>query len=43
MIVNSPMGEMEVSYEGSVDGDSVSGNTENPMGGSVFSGTRKGD
>lgn len=41
MTVNSPIGEMQMSFEGSVDGDSVSGNISNPMGGSEFSGFRK--
>jgi hypothetical protein len=41
MTVNSPMGQMEMSYDGTVDGDKVSGHITNPMGGSDFSGARK--
>jgi len=39
--VNSPMGPLDMSYEDGVDGDKVTGNIANPMGGSAFSGSRK--
>jgi hypothetical protein len=40
MTVNSPMGEMEINYEGRVTGDYVSGNISYAMGGTEFSGIR---
>ena len=41
MTVNGPMGEMEMSWSGTVDGDAFSGTVTNMMGESTFSGTRQ--
>jgi len=41
MDMESPMGEMEISLEGTVDGDNISGTTGTPMGELEFTGQRK--
>lgn len=41
MTANSPMGEMEMTFKGAVDGDNISGSSAGPMGESPFTGTRK--
>lgn len=37
----SPMGDMDMTYSGIVEGDEISGEIENLMGGNSFSGKRK--
>ena len=41
MTVDSPMGEMEISFKGTVDGDNISGTSGTPMGETPFTGQRK--
>lgn len=41
MMVKSPMGEIEMHYQGTVDGDSITGNMNGPMGGARFTGSRQ--
>ena len=41
MHVPSPMGELELTYQGAVEGDSMAGTIGNPMGSVVFTGKRK--
>ncbi len=40
MLVSMPMGDFEMVYEGSVDGESISGTIGNPMGEITFVGRR---
>ena len=39
--VETPMGELNLTYSGTVAGDDVTGNIETPMGTRPFSGSRK--
>ena len=39
--VDTPMGELNLTYKGMVSGDSVTGNIETPMGTRPFSGSRR--
>ena len=39
--VNTPMGKVNLAFEGTVDGDSISGQVNTSMGSNPFSGTRQ--
>jgi multimeric flavodoxin WrbA len=41
MTADTPMGKMEISFNGTVDGDNISGISKSPMGESPFIGQRK--
>lgn len=41
MQIETPMGDMTLTYKGSVSGDEIMGNIETPMGARPFSGSRQ--
>ena len=41
LAIDTPMGEMKLTYKGSVSGDDIAGSIETQMGSRPFSGTRR--
>ena len=41
LVITVPIGEIEVNYRGSIDGDAMRGSVQNPRGEVGFTGTRK--